>query len=359
MRIPVDLGERSYEIVVQRGGLGDDDAWPPLPSTSRRALVVTQEPVARPHLAPVEGLLRARGLEVLVERVPDGEAAKDVDVLAGLWRACADAPLGRGDVIVALGGGVVGDLAGFAAATWNRGVALIQVPTTLLAQVDSAIGGKTGINLPQGKNLVGAFHQPRAVVVDVDTLATLPDRERISGLGEIVKYGFIRDPGILDVLESDPQAARTGDLDVLEPLVARSAAVKAAVVAGDEREAGERAHLNLGHTFGHAVEALTGYTEFLHGEAVAIGMVAALRLGEALGRTPPGSADRCRKLCEALGLPVTAPRLDRDLVWEVMARDKKAQDGIRFVLLDDLARPVVVPVGRDAVDAAIDLVETT
>ncbi|MBW3621646.1 MAG: 3-dehydroquinate synthase, partial [Actinobacteria bacterium] len=228
-----------------------------------------------------------------------------------------------------------------------------------LAQVDAAIGGKTGVNLPEGKNLVGAFHQPVGVVADVATLATLPERERLAGLGEVVKYGLIRDPAILDLLEADPAAARAGEPDLLAELVRRSAAVKAAVVAADERESGERAHLNLGHTYGHAVEALTGYAEVLHGEAVAIGTCAALRLGVHAGVTPPALVERTERLLGELGLPTRAPRLDREAVWTTMARDKKADDGVRFVLLEDLGRCTVTTPDRAHVDRAIDEVEAT
>jgi 3-dehydroquinate synthase len=287
--------------------------------------------------------------------VTDGEAAKDVSVLAEIWRACAALPLTRDDVIVAVGGGVVGDLAGFAAATYNRGIAVLQVPTTLLAQVDAAIGGKTGINLGEGKNLVGAFHQPLGVACDVATLATLSPRLLIEGLGEVVKYGLIADPTVLELLESRPDDVLAGDPDLLRQLVTRSAKVKADVVAADEREGGVRAHLNLGHTYGHAVEALTGYDQVLHGEAVAIGLVVALRLGVRLGRTPVEVARRGEAVIERLGLPTRGPALERTAVWRVMARDKKAgRDGVRFVVLDDLAVPAVITPERADVDAVLD-----
>lgn len=354
--VPVELGDRSYDIHVGTGLLGQIGELANLPTTARRALVVTQDPVA-PYAEQVAAALAAHGLDVTTETVPDGEVAKNADVLAELWSRCAQLPLGRGDVVVAVGGGVVGDLAGFLAASWNRGVALVQVPTTVLAMVDSAIGGKTGINLAEGKNLVGAFHQPRAVLADVDVLATLDQRQVVAGLGEVVKYGFIRDPHILDLLADDPDRARSADPELLLELVRRSAVVKAAVVSGDERESGERAHLNFGHTHGHAVEALTGYTEVLHGEAITIGMATALRIGVHEGRTPVELCGRLDDVAEALGLPHRAPRLDRTAVWETMARDKKAQDGLRWVLLDGLAEVVVTTADRAHVDAAIDEVE--
>jgi 3-dehydroquinate synthase len=355
--VPVALPSSPYPVLVG-GALGPLLAQVPLPAGAATALVVTQDPVvAAGHVAPVEEALWAAGLAVHRTLVPDGEAAKDVGTLTDLWHTCAQLPLTRGDVVVAVGGGVVGDLAGFLAATWNRGVPVVQVPTTLLAQVDAAIGGKTGINLGAGKNLVGAFHQPSAVVCAVDTLVTLPPRVRTEGFGEVVKYGLIADPGILDLLEAHPDAALAGDEELLRELVVRSAQVKAAVVAADEREGGVRAHLNLGHTYGHAVETLTSY-DVLHGEAVAIGTVVALHLGARLGRTPPELVARGQAVLERLGLPTRGPSLDRSRVWEVIARDKKAtRDGVRFVVLDGLALPTVVTPPRGEVDAVLDELE--
>ncbi|MTV25556.1 3-dehydroquinate synthase [Nitriliruptoraceae bacterium ZYF776] len=355
-RVEVALPDRAYPVVVGAGVLADLVAHVSPPDGAGTALVVTQAPVvAAGHVTPVEAALAARGLRVHRHVVPDGEAAKDVTVLTELWDTCGQLPLGRGDLVVAVGGGVVGDLGGFLAATWNRGVAVLQVPTTLLAQVDAAIGGKTGINTPAGKNLVGAFHQPVGVVCDVATLATLPTRVAVEGLGEVVKYGLIRDPAILALLEEDPGAAVAGHPPLLRELVERSVRVKADVVAADEREGGVRAHLNLGHTYGHAVESLTGYASVLHGEAVAIGTVVALHLGVALDRTPPELVDRTVTLLDRLGLPTRSPALDRDVVWQAIGRDKKAtRDGVRWIVLDDLAVPAVVTPSRDEVDAVLD-----
>ena len=404
VRIDVELPARGYPVLVGSGWLAraarhlDVAALAP---RARRALLVSQEPVvAAGVVEDVEVALRAAGIEVTRALVPDGEGAKDVGVLARLWSEAARLPLTRDDVVVAVGGGVVGDLAGFAAATYNRGIGVVQVPTTLLAQVDAAIGGKTGINLPEGKNLVGSFHQPLAVACDVEVLGSLSPRVLVEGYGEVVKYGLIRDPAILDDLEVALRGAALGadggavgggvggaaggavggaaaggaaageagqqgrdaavlaalaDPRRLARLVERSARVKAAVVAADEREGGVRAHLNLGHTVGHAIETLSGYGRVLHGEAVAIGMVVALELGRRLGRTPPELVDRTRRLLEAIGLPVRVPVLDRAAVWEVLARDKKASvDGVRFVLLDALAEPVVLAPPRAEVDAVLD-----
>ncbi len=351
--ITVALPDAPYPVVIGEDVLASFVDHVPLPGSAGRVLVVTQAPVvAAGHVAPVVAVLERAGLEVHQVEVPDGEVAKSVEVLTSLWDACAAAPLTRGDLIVAVGGGVVGDLAGFAAATWNRGIAVIHVPTTLLAQVDAAIGGKTGINLAAGKNLVGAFHQPLAVVCDVATLTTLPSRIRTEGLGEVVKYGLIADPHLLEVLDDDPSATGPG---LARQLVERSVRVKAEVVAADEREGGIRAHLNLGHTYGHAVETLTGYDEVLHGEGVAIGTVVALRLGARLGRTPGAVVARGESLLDAVGLPTRGPALDREQLWQVMARDKKAtRDGLRWVVLDDLATPVVVATERADVDAVLD-----
>lgn len=355
--VRVDLAERGYEVVVGRGVLVDLTRHVRLPMGARRAVIVTQPPVLDPYAARVRTALSAAGLDVHDIVVPDGEQAKDVMVLAGLYRSLARIPLARGDVIFAVGGGVVGDLAGFLAATWHRGVGLVQVATTLVGQVDAAVGGKTAVNLPEGKNLVGAFHQPLAVIADVEALATLPRRQLVAGLAEVVKYGLIQDPAILEILEADPAAATRGEVGVLEELVVRSVAVKASVVASDEREAGRRSHLNFGHTYGHAIEAVTGYERFLHGEAVAIGMCVALRLGAQIGLTPPSLVERGETLLRGLGLPVRIPPLDRASTWAAMKRDKKAQGDVRFVLLEGLARPVLVTPPTNAVDAAMDEVE--
>lgn len=352
--VTVALGERSYPVVVGRGLLSGLVDHVEVPAAATRAALVTQPPVAERYAGPVASALRGAGLEVHLLEVPDGEGAKDLGVLAELYDACAELPLGRRDLVVAVGGGVVGDLAGFLAATWNRGVPVLQVPTTLLAQVDAAIGGKTAVNLPQGKNLVGAFHQPVAVVADVTALATLEPRVLVEGLGEVVKHGLIADPTILDLLEERPRV-READDAWWQEVVVRSARVKAEVVAADEREAGRRAHLNLGHTYGHAVESLSGYRGVLHGEAVAVGIHVALRLGRRLDLTPAPVVERGRDLLEAVGLPTVPPDLDPDEVWTVMTRDKKARAGrLRFVLLEEVARPVVVPVDRLDVEAAID-----
>ena len=331
-RIPVSVPGRPYEVVVGADLLDELSTYVALPPYARRAALITCSPVAVRFATRVRRALEVTGLAVELITVPDGEEAKSLDVLASLYHRLAAIPLGRNDVVVTLGGGVVGDLGGFAAATWNRGVALVHVPTTLLAQVDAAIGGKTAVNLPEGKNLVGAFHQPIGVVADTSTLASLPTRERRAGLGEVAKYGFIADPAVLELLESCPDEAVAGDAALLTEIVRRGVAVKARIVGADERESGERALLNYGHTVGHAIEALTGYRAYRHGEAVALGMVFAARLGERLGVTEPGLADRTVALLRGVGLPTGGLRLDPARVWNLLARDKKARGGVRFVL---------------------------
>jgi 3-dehydroquinate synthase len=357
-RIEVGLGERAYQIVVGEGVLDDLGAQVPLPLHARRALVVTQPAlVAYGYAERVEAALAAAGLETRRYVIADGEVAKSVTVLDAAWQACAAWPLGRDDVIVALGGGVVGDLAGFVAATWMRGVALVQVPTTLLAMVDAAIGGKTGINLAAGKNLVGAFHQPLAVAADPTVLATLPERLRAEGAAEIVKAGLLADALLLERIERDPAGVRAGEAQLLRALVLRSAAIKAEIVGADEREGGVRAHLNLGHTYAHVLEALAGYGAYLHGEAVSVGLVVALELGVELGVTPPALVTRVRELLGALSLPTAVPRLERSALHATVARDKKARDGVRFVLLEDVGRPVLRGVSAGELDAVLDRLE--
>jgi 3-dehydroquinate synthase len=353
--VHVPVPGAAYDVTIGPGAMERLAALVPWPSGARRAAVVSNAVVRERYGARLDAALEGAGLEVHPLDVPDGEEAKTFAVLEGLLRDLAAIPLNRADVVVALGGGVVGDLAGFAAATWNRGVAVVQVPTTLLAQVDAAVGGKTGINLPEGKNLVGAFHQPLAVVADTSTLATLPARELRAGLGEVAKYGFIADPVVLDLLEGDPAAVLGGDPELLAEIVRRGIAVKGRVVAADERESGERALLNYGHTIGHAIETLTGYGTYRHGEAVGLGMVAAARLGERVGVSEDGLAERTVALLEGLGLPTGGVTLDPAAVWEVLARDKKAHHGVRFVLcrtpghaevVGDLDRPVIDEVVR-------------
>jgi len=354
-RIAVDLSARSYDVVVGDGWINELSRHVDVGAPGRRVLLVTQQGVVDAgHAEAVSATLQAAGMTVHRHLVPDGEIAKSPAILVDLWRAAAAIPLSRSDVVVAVGGGVVGDLAGFLAATYNRGIDVVQVPTTLLAQVDAAIGGKTGINLPEGKNLVGAFHQPTVVACDVATLATLPRRVLVEGLGEVVKCGLIADATILDDLEATPDRAIEGDPAMLAGLVARAVAVKAQIVSADERESGRRAWLNFGHTWAHVVETATEYDTVLHGEAVAMGMMVALHLGERLGKTPADLVTRTEQVLLSLGLPTAPPMVDRDVAWQLLRRDKKAVGGdVRFVLLDGLTRPTVITPDPADVDAVL------
>jgi 3-dehydroquinate synthase len=334
-RIDVQLGSRSYPVLVGTGLLDRAEHWAPLPDAGR-VLVVSNEVVAPLYLEQVmDALPGARATSFVL---PDGEAYKTVES----WRSIIDELVrlqaGRDACLIALGGGVIGDLCGFAAASYMRGVAFVQAPTTLLAQVDASVGGKTGVNHAQGKNLIGAFHQPRAVLADVDTLSTLPEREYRAGLAEVAKYGLIRDAEFLEWLEANSAAVLERAPAAVEYLVERSIRNKAEVVAADEREAGPRALLNFGHSFGHALETLTDYRGFLHGEAVAIGMVVATRLSESRGLLQAGACERVRALLTKLGQPVAVPPdISPDDIYRCLALDKKTLAGrARLILLDRL-----------------------
>ena len=351
--------DRSYDIVCGRGLLAA--VGPAVRAGGAvRAVVVSDAAVAATHGREVATGLERAGVEPLKMEVPSGESAKSVTGAARLWDACAAAAVDRQTHVVAVGGGVVGDLAGFVAATFARGLPLWHVPTTLVAQVDSAIGGKTGINLAGGKNLVGAFWQPRGVFADVDTLATLPQREFVSGFAEVVKYGMIFDPEFFGWLEGQAADLLARDPGAVTKAVERSATLKAAVVAADERETtGARAALNYGHTFAHALETAAGYGRLLHGEAVAIGMACAARLARLLGRIGDDLVARQDRLLAAFGLPAdpgAAGPLAIDDLLAIMARDKKSSGGrLRFVLPDRVGRvELVSDVASDLVRRAFD-----
>lgn len=332
--VRVSLGERSYDIQIGAGNL--DAAGRLLTARGRvsHAVVITDRNVEKPHALAVAESLAGAGVAVDVVVVEPGEPTKSVAVATALWEKMLQLRADRKSVAVAAGGGVVGDLAGFIAATYARGIRFFQVPTSLLAQVDSSVGGKVGINLPEAKNMVGAFLQPVGVLIDTATLDTLEEREYRAGLGEVVKYGVILDAALFDQLEADAARLAARDHDVLRQVIARCCRLKADVVQQDEREeSGLRAVLNYGHTFGHAVEALSGYGEVLHGEAVAIGMICASRLAERLGRVDAALTARQRRLLSALELPTELPPLDHDRILETMMHDKKVQHGrLRFVL---------------------------
>lgn len=357
LQVPVAVAT-PYEVAIGRGLVHHLPHWLPADVAPRRTAIVTTAAVADRYAAAAVAGLADIGIDVHVRQVPDGESAKSLDVLGELYDWLAQIPLGRRDLVVGLGGGVVTDLAGFLAATWHRGVGVLQVPTTVLAQVDAAVGGKTGINLAAGKNLVGAFHQPLAVVADIATLETLPPRELRAGLAEVIKCGFIRDPTILELIERDPGDALDATGAVLAELIHRAVAVKAQVVAADTREQGERALLNYGHTLGHALETVTGYSRWRHGEAVAIGMRFAAAVSELAGVAQPGLLSRTTRVIESVGLPTECDAVDTDEVFAIMARDKKARDGLRLVLCDrpGSAQLVAAP-GRQLLERALATVQ--
>jgi 3-dehydroquinate synthase len=332
----VALGSRSYPIHIGAGLLGRPELYAPH-LAGGSAAIVTNSVVAPLYLDKLKhGLAGVRVTEIVV---PDGEQAKGWETLNRVFDALLKARCGRDTLVIALGGGVVGDLAGFAAATYQRGVAFVQVPTTLLAQVDSSVGGKTAINHALGKNMIGAFHQPQAVVADVAVLDTLPERELRAGLAEVIKHGFALDAAFVDWLESNIDLLLKRDAAALAHAVKRSCEIKARIVAADEREAGERALLNFGHTFGHAIETGSGYGAWLHGEAVAAGMVMAAELSALMGHLRKTEVTRVRDLLKRAGLPVGGPPLAPERLMALMAVDKKTAKGkTRFVLLESIGR---------------------
>jgi len=336
----VALGSRAYPIHIGSDLLGRADLYRPH-LAGGSAAIVSNEIVAPLYLGKVRKALE--GVKTVEIVVPDGEAAKGWETLNRVFDALLGAKCGRDTLIVALGGGVVGDLAGFAAAVYQRGVPFLQLPTTLLAQVDSSVGGKTAINHPLGKNMIGAFHQPLAVISDVASLDTLPERELRAGLAEVIKHGFALDAPFVDWLERNIDLLLKRDAAALTHAIKRSCELKAAVVAADEREAGERALLNFGHTFGHAIETGAGYGAWLHGEAVAAGMVMAAELSALMGDLKKTDVSRLRELLRRAGLPVRlsaqGPALAPERLIELMAVDKKAAKGrTRFVLLESIGR---------------------
>jgi 3-dehydroquinate synthase len=341
-RLELALGERSYPILVGPALL---DGGPELAElvAGRQVAVVSNARVDALYGDRLRrAIAKASPAACITVRLEEGEQHKDWSSLNRVFDALLAAQFDRRCLIVALGGGVVGDTAGFAAATYQRGVDFIQVPTTLLAQVDSSVGGKTAINHPRGKNMVGAFHQPRLVLADTDTLASLPPRELSAGIAEMVKHGAIADPAYLALLERDMARLRAGDAPALARAVVRSCEIKAEVVGADERESGMRAILNFGHTFGHAIEAGAGYGQWLHGEAVGAGMVMAADLSSRLGLIDEGVVSRLRDAVAAAGLPVCGPAWPAEQYVSLMSVDKKASQGIpKFVLLEALGRAVV------------------
>ena len=339
--VEIDLGARRYPIHVGAGIIGKQRLLAPHVG-DRHAFVVTNETVAPLYLDRLRpALADASGVDVHV--IADGEQYKTLDTFAEIQRVLVERRVARDGVVIALGGGVVGDIAGFAAACYQRGVDFLQVPTTLLAQVDSSVGGKTGVNLPGGKNLVGAFHQPRCVLSDTATLATLDPREVRAGFAEIVKYGLIDDPDFFDWLEANVTALLDLDDDALGIAVVRACERKAALVVADERESGVRALLNLGHTFAHAIETGTGYGVWLHGEAVAVGIVLAARMSHRMGWLTGQDCERIERLLTRAGLPTRAPAaLSPRRMLELMSVDKKIRRGrLRLILLRGIGDAVM------------------
>ena len=339
-KLVVELGERRYPIYIGEGLLARAELLRPHVA-GRQVLIVTNDTVAPLYLQKAQAAFA--GLQCHTVVLPDGEQYKTLEVLNRIFDALLENRCDRRVTLVALGGGVVGDMAGFAAACYQRGVPFIQIPTTLLAQVDSSVGGKTGVNHPLGKNMIGAFHQPNCVLIDTATLNTLPDRELSAGLAEVIKYGLIRDTAFLDWLEKNMDGLLRRDAASLAEAIERSCRNKAEVVAADERERGERALLNLGHTFGHAIETGLGYGAWLHGEAVAAGMCMAAALSARLGWIGAAELTRVETIIKRARLPLRAPAaLEPDKMLELMAVDKKAQEGrIRLVLLKAVGKAAV------------------
>jgi 3-dehydroquinate synthase len=353
--LTVSLGERSYPIHIGCGLLAHEDLLVPH-LKQKKVVIVSNTTVAPLYLDRLRSTLEKGGITVLSVILPDGERYKTWETLNLIFDALLGAHCERNTTLLALGGGVIGDMGGFAAACYQRGMPFIQVPTTLLSLVDSSVGGKTAINHPLGKNMIGAFYQPKLVLADISALDTLPDRELQAGLAEVIKYGLIRDLGFFDWLEANIEKLLVRDKAALVYAVHRSCANKAEVVAADERETGERALLNLGHTFGHAIETGLGYGEWLHGEAIAAGTLIAAELSRRLGWIDAHAVSRIERLFVRSGLPILGPALGAARYLELMRHDKKVQDGkLRLVLLKEIGRAVISDVADEAmVVAAIE-----
>ncbi len=340
--VQVDLGERAYPIRIGQGWLGDLPAQLKELLPGHRCAVITNPTIKKSWGERVKDAFGAAEMETEWFVMADGEEAKTLETVSAIYDFLIERRFGRQTVLIALGGGVVGDVAGFAAATFLRGVQLVQLPTTLLAMVDSSVGGKTGVNHRLGKNLIGAFKQPCLVGIELDFLATLPVAEFKSGLAEVIKYGMISDAGLFEYLEANADELLDSQVEFLTRIITRSCEIKATIVAEDEIEEGIRAILNFGHTFAHAVETQTEYKKFRHGEAVAMGMMAAGRLGMELGDFPESSLDRLQALLLTVGLPVYLPRFEAERYLEVMRSDKKVRDGnLRFIVPVNIGEVVV------------------
>ncbi|MBF0621662.1 MAG: 3-dehydroquinate synthase [Magnetococcales bacterium] len=337
--LPLELGSRSYNILIGNDLFSGLDKALSSILTGRQVAVVSNTTVAPLYLDRLLSVLRRGGFSVLPIILEDGEEHKNWTTLQTIFNALIENRFERTSTLIALGGGVIGDMTGFAAASYLRGVPFIQIPTTLLAQVDASVGGKTGINHTLGKNLIGAFYQPRMVAIDLDTLKTLPRRELLAGLAEVIKYGIIWDADLFSLLEEKLDAILETDTTVLAEVIHRCCAIKADIVAADEREQGQRALLNLGHTFGHAIETLTRYETYLHGEAVAVGMIMAADLSQQMGLCDKADLTRISTLIERSGLPTKGPAFSADNYLSAMARDKKVEHGkIRYILVDGIGK---------------------
>ncbi|MBF0136076.1 MAG: 3-dehydroquinate synthase [Magnetococcus sp. DMHC-1] len=340
--LSLDLGPRSYDIVMGHDLLGTIGSLVKPLAAGRQVAVVTSTVIAPLYLKPVATSLGEAGFTVLPIILPDGEEYKEWPTLQMIFDALIENRFERSTLLVALGGGVIGDMTGYAAASFLRGVPFVQIPTTLLSQVDASVGGKTGINHTLGKNLIGAFYQPRLVLIDAATLKSLPKREILAGLAEVIKYGLLWDADLFAQIERSIDSLTAIDPEVLIPIIRACCAIKAEIVAADERESGQRALLNLGHTFGHAIETLTRYQTLLHGEAVGIGLVLAADLSWRCGLCSAADVQRIRALLQKAGLPVRAPHFPVKRYLEAMTRDKKVLNGrIRFILLDKIGKAIV------------------
>ncbi len=349
----VNLGDRSYPIFIGQDLLDDVQLFSQFSSTSA-SFIVTNTTVEALYADRLEASLKANGQQVIRIVLPDGEYFKNWETLQLIFTGLLESNADRKATIFALGGGVVGDMAGFAAASYMRGIKFVQIPTTLLSQVDSSVGGKTGINHPLGKNMIGAFYQPIAVIIDLKTLLTLPKRELAAGLAEVIKHGAISDSLFLDWIESNANALNNYDLNCLEHVVVKSCEIKSSVVAQDEKESGVRANLNFGHTFGHAIETGMGYGEWLHGEAVGCGMAIAAELSSQLGYLSLADKNRLIHIIQQLNLPTAAPKWDTARYLSYMSHDKKAESGqIKYIVLESLGQAKVQKVSDDLVISAL------
>jgi 3-dehydroquinate synthase len=347
--LKVDLGQRSYPIYIGSDLIDRPELFEAC-SKASSIYIVTNTTVAPLYAERLSKTLASFGKSVRTIALPDGESFKDWKNLQTIFDELLKHGADRQTILVALGGGVIGDMTGFAAASFMRGIRFIQVPTTLLSQVDSSVGGKTGINHPLGKNMIGAFHQPIAVIADLSTLKTLPPRELSAGLAEVIKHGAIADASFLDWIEANTSALLACDIEAMSHAVLRSCEIKSAVVSADEREGGVRATLNFGHTFGHAIEAGMGYGEWLHGEAVGCGMVMGAKLSCLLKKITQADADRLTRIIHAMHLPTTAPKFGADRYIDLMQVDKKAEGGqIRYVLLEQIGKAYIATAPHEAV----------